>query len=206
MKLTIIGASGHGKVVASIAKLCGYDEIEFLDDNPAVTSCAGYPVVGTSTLCAGIENDIFVGIGNAKIRQKLMEQYSEKRIPCLVHPDAVIAEGVVLGRGTVVMAGTVVNSETVIGSGVIINTCSSVGHDCIVHDYVHVAAGAHVCGTVEVGERTWVGAGSTVSNNINICEDCLIGAGAVVIKNIQEPGTYVGVPAVKKSRTPSHTE
>lgn len=28
-KLTIIGASGHGKVVADIAKLNGYDEIVF---------------------------------------------------------------------------------------------------------------------------------------------------------------------------------
>ena len=33
MKLTIIGASGHGKVVADIARLNGYDEIDFLDDD-----------------------------------------------------------------------------------------------------------------------------------------------------------------------------
>ena len=33
MKLTIIGASGHGKVVAEIAALCGYHAIDFLDDD-----------------------------------------------------------------------------------------------------------------------------------------------------------------------------
>lgn len=32
-KIVIIGASGHGKVVANIAKLNGYDEILFLDDD-----------------------------------------------------------------------------------------------------------------------------------------------------------------------------
>lgn len=32
-KIVIIGASGHGKVIADIAKLNGYQEIIFLDDD-----------------------------------------------------------------------------------------------------------------------------------------------------------------------------
>ena len=32
-RLIIIGASGHGKVVADIAELSGYKEIAFLDDD-----------------------------------------------------------------------------------------------------------------------------------------------------------------------------
>lgn len=39
-KLVIIGASGHGKVVADIAMLNGYNEIVFLDDNPNTKNCA----------------------------------------------------------------------------------------------------------------------------------------------------------------------
>ena len=39
MKLTIIGASGHGRVAADIARLNGYDEIVFLDDDPEKISC-----------------------------------------------------------------------------------------------------------------------------------------------------------------------
>ena len=38
-KIVIIGASGHGKVVADIAKLNGYKEIIFLDDDWKVFSC-----------------------------------------------------------------------------------------------------------------------------------------------------------------------
>ena len=94
-----------------------------------------------------------------------------------------------------IMAGAVINPYAKLGKGCIVNTCASVDHDCEVRDYVHVAVGAHLCGTVEVGAYTWIGAGATVSNNISICPECMIGAGAVVVKDIVEAGTYVGVPA-----------
>lgn len=195
MKLTIIGASGHGRVVADIAKLNGYDEIEFLDDNESITRCGKYPVVGNSAKAKEINNDLFIGIGNAAIRKRLMEQFEGKSFPILIHPNAVIADDVTIGRGTVVMAGVVINSGSTIGKGVIVNTCSSIDHDCNVANYVHVSVGSHLCGTVNVGESTWIGAGATVSNNLNVCSNCTIGAGAVIIKDIIESGTYVGVPA-----------
>ena len=195
MKLIIIGASGHGKVVADIAKHNGYEEIVFLDDDELLRECAGYPVVGKSD--SAPEGEVFVAIGNAKIRKMLMERFSDRIQPTLIHPNAVIAEDVLIGEGTVVMAGAVVNSGSVIGKGSIINTCSSVDHDCIVSDYVHVAVGAHLCGTVKVGESTWIGAGATISNNVSICGDCMLGAGTVVVKDIKENGTYFGVPARK---------
>ena len=193
MRLIIIGASGHGKVVADIARLNGYENIVFLDDNKEVKECGGYPVIGDSS--AAPDGEIFVAVGNATIRKMLMERYSDRVMPVLIHPNAVIAKDVKIGAGTVVMAGAVINPDTVIGAGCIINTCSSVDHVCNVGDFVHVAVGAHLCGTVNVGESTWIGAGATVSNNVNICGNCMIGAGAVVVKDIMEEGTYVGVPA-----------
>lgn len=199
MKLTIIGASGHGKVVADIAKLCGYGELEFLDDNPSVRTCADIPVTGSSADADRKDNALFVAVGNPTIRQRLMEAGRGKHFSTLLHPNAVIAENSQIGEGSVVMAGAVINPCTVIGRGVIINTCSSVDHDCRIRDYVHVAVGAHVCGNVEIGNGTWIGAGSTIINNVRICDGCMIGAGAVVIKNIDEPGVYLGVPARKKS-------
>ena len=70
-------------------------------------------------------------------------------------------------------------------------------HDCKVGNYVHIAVGSHLCGTVSVGNGTWIGAGATIINNVSICPDCMIGAGAVVIKNIVEQGTYIGCPVSK---------
>lgn len=190
MKLTIIGASGHGKVVADIARLNGYNAIEFLDDDETLTTCGDYPVVGKTD--KAVDGDAFIAIGNADIRERLS---SNRKLITLIHPNAVIADGVEIGEGTAVMAGAVINAGTVIGKGCIINTSSSIDHDCIIGDYVHVSVGSRLCGTVAVGDKTWIGAGATISNNVNICGNCMIGAGAVVIKDIEIQGTYVGVPA-----------
>lgn len=201
MKLIILGASGHGKVVADIAVLNGYRDIVFLDDDSDISNCGNIPVVGPTTMISELEGEVFVAVGNAEIRKRLMEQYKNREFPVLIHPSAVVAHGVEIGAGSVVMAGAVINPGTKIGRGAIVNTTSSIDHDCILGNYVHVAVGAHLCGAVSSGDLTWIGAGATVSNNVNICGNCIIGAGAVVIHSIKEVGTYVGVPAqiMKKS-------
>ncbi len=197
-KIAIIGASGHGKVIADIARKNGYREIVFLDDDESVHECGGYPVIGNSSKARGIDAEIIIGIGNAGVRKRIQESVPEEKLVTLIHPDAVVAEDVVIGKGTVVMAGAVINPGVRIGIGCIINTCSSVDHDCVVGDYVHIAVGSHLCGTVTVGSGSWIGAGATVSNNIAICSNCMIGAGAVIVKNIDSAGTYMGVPARRK--------
>ena len=200
-KLAIIGASGHGKVIADIAVKNGYKEIVFLDDNPNVQECAGFRVVGTSEdVDKYSDYDVIVAIGNTSIRKKIHKQVGEYRLATLIHPQAVISRRVTIGKGTVVMAGVVINSDTKIGEGCIINTGASVDHDCNIGNFVHVSVGAHVAGTVIIGDGTWIGAGATVSNNIVICSECMIGGGAVVVSNIKEKGTYIGVP-VKKMKS-----
>lgn len=192
-RLVIIGASGHGKVIADIAIRNGYEDIVFLDDDENVKGCAGFPVIGKTCEALKTDGDKIVAIGNPKIRERIQEALNDT--VTLIHPNAVISRRVEIGEGSVIMAGAVINSDVVIGKGCIINTGASVDHDCKIADYVHVSVGSHLSGTVHVGERTWIGAGATVSNNVNICGDCMVGAGAVVIRDIEKPGTYVGVPA-----------
>ena len=196
-RIIIIGASGHGKVVADIAKLVGYVDIVFLDSNSEIKECAGYPVIGSDSRLKELEGDVFVAVGDGSVRKEIMESNSDRAYPILVHPNAVIAEGVTIGDGTVIMAGTVINPEARIGKGCIVNTSSSIDHDCVVGDYSHVSVGSHLCGTVEVGENCWIGAGATIINNITICDDCFIGAGTVITQSIIDSGTYVGVPGRK---------
>lgn len=195
-RLIIIGASGHGKVVADIALRNGYEQVVFLDDNPDVQECAGFPVIGKTTEAPLMEGDKIVAIGNPKIRE-----YIQKSIQTvtLIHPTATISRRVKIGQGTVVMAGAVINSDVEIGDGCIINTCASVDHDCCVKDFAHISVGAHIAGTCQIGVRTWIGAGAIVSNNVNITKDCMIGAGAVVVRDIEKTGTYIGVPAKEKN-------
>ena len=196
-KLIIIGASGHGKEVADIAKKNGYEDIRFLYDNEELTYCSGYPVIGKSTDFIKYSCDFIVAIGNNETRRNIQEQLEieGKSITVLIHPSASVGENVSIGKGTVIMAGAVLNAASKIGKGCIINTCSSVDHDCCLEDYIHLAVGAHMSGTCRIGASTWIGTGAIIINNISICENAVIGAGAVVIRNIEEPGTYVGVPA-----------
>lgn len=205
-QIVFIGASGHGKVCADIAKLNGYDEIIFLDDELNVKKCGDYQVQGTSGDYKNYLDDavFFISIGNADSRKRIQENIETAggMLTTLIHPSSVVSSDVPIGIGTVVMPGVVINVGADIGKGCIINTSSSVDHDCTVGDYCHIAVGAHVCGTVNIGDKTWIGAGATVSNNTNICSDVVVGAGAVVISDIEEPGTYVGVPAKRvKSST-----
>lgn len=203
-QLLIIGASGHGKVVADIAKLNGYDSILFFDDNKSLTHCGSYRVVGVTADVENYEGDVFIAIGNASIRERIHTMYSHRTLPVLIHPSAVIADTVQISVGTVIMAGAVINADAVIGKGCIINTCASVDHDCVLCDFIHISVGAHIAGTVHIGNRTWIGIGAAVSNNLEICDNCMIGAGAVVIRNIEESGTYFGVPAKKHENSDTH--
>lgn len=204
-ELLIIGARGHGKVIADIAlKMDKWKSIAFLDDDESIKSSMGIDVIGKSAdAIKYIENyDIFVAIGNNVIREKIQERLEAEgaNVPVLLHPMAVIGEQVKFGAGTVVMAGTVINCCTEIGKGCIINTGSTIDHDNFIEDYVHISPGVHTAGTVKIGKGTWLGVGSKVSNNLNITSGCKVGAGAVVVKDITEPGTYVGVPVRRVDR------
>lgn len=197
-KLVIIGASGHGKVIADIAKLNGYQEIIFLDDDSSKCKNGHYDVVGTTKDIDKYlgQYDFIVAIGNNEIRKKITKQLDNKNIiqPVLIHPSAVVDATVTISSGTVVMANAVINADTKIGKGCIINTAATVDHDGSIADFVHLSPGVHIAGTVSIGERTWIGAGSTVINNISIIDNCVIGAGSTVKKNIEEKGVYAGVP------------
>lgn len=197
--LLVIGAGGHGRVVADIASRIGrYNNIAFLDDT-LPSKPLQYPYLGNCAKADQLieEYEVFVAIGNADVRQRMIEHYSTlgASIATLVAPEAVVAADVKVDIGTVIMPGAIINTGTSIGKGVIVNTASSVDHDCLVEDYCHVAVGAHLCGSVCLESKTWIGAGSTVINNIHICRECMVGAGAVVIRDIEKTGMYIGVPA-----------
>lgn len=201
-KLIIIGASGHGKVVADIAiKMNKWQSIAFLDDDESIKTSMELEVIGKTAdaFTYKEEADFFVAIGNNATREKVQEKLIEEglNVVSLIHPNSVIGTDVEIGIGSVVMAGVVINSSSRIGKGCIVNTSSSLDHDNVIKDYVHISPGVMTAGSVEIGKSTWLGIGSVVINNVNICSGCKVGAGAVVVKDITEPGTYVGVPVRK---------
>ena len=144
-RLVIIGAGGHGKVVADCAKsIDRYNQIVFLDNAyPEHNGFCGWEVVGHPDDYMNYQQDseFFVAIGNNQARRQWQGtlQQNHCEIATLVHPSSQVGTDVSIGKGTLVLANSVINILTQIGEGCIVNTSASVDHDCQLGDFVHIA-------------------------------------------------------------------
>lgn len=202
--VVVFGASGHGKVVADILKeQSGFRLAGFADDDKAKrkSSFFGVEVLGSlEEIMARFGSRkplIIVGLGDSRLRMRVARRFVEKGFDfcTAIHPSAVVAKGVKIGKGTAIMAGAVVNSDTVMGEHVVINTGATVDHDCSIGDGVHVAPGVHLAGNVQVGREAFIGIGASVIPGRVIGEKAVVGAGAVVIRNVPKGQTVAGCPA-----------
>lgn len=189
--MILIGASGHGKVIADILKLSGEIEIEFWDDN-LMAIIDGYTV---SIRQNDAPTDIILSIGNNAARKKIVDNSSSYKYGIALHPASIRAGDILIGRGTVIMAGAVINPGSKIGKHCIVNTAAVVDHDAIIEDYVHISPSATLAGNVTLKEGVWVGAGATIIPGITVGSWAVIGAGAVVIKDVPANAVVVGNPA-----------
>ncbi|MEW5942683.1 MAG: NeuD/PglB/VioB family sugar acetyltransferase [Pseudomonadota bacterium] len=200
-RLAVLGASGHGKVVADAAELAGWNEIVFFDDAwPSRNTNGIWKVAGdtTSLLAAGGQFDgVVVAIGDNRVRLEKQNLLLERSLPVVsvIHPAAVVSRYAAIGTGSVLFAGAVVNAGAALGQGCIINTGASVDHDCVLEAGVHVSPGARLGGAVRVGKITWIGIGACVRQCVSIGAGAMVGAGAAVVSNVPDSVTVVGVPA-----------
>ncbi|MEQ1659770.1 MAG: acetyltransferase, partial [Hylemonella sp.] len=143
-RLALLGASGHGKVVADAALASGWDSVEFFDDAWPQRSRNGlWPVTGDSAaLMARLPEfqGVLVSIGDCAVRWEKHQALLAADAPLVtvVHPAATVSRHATLGLGTVVMAGAVVNIDALVGQAVIVNTGATVDHDCQLGDAVHI--------------------------------------------------------------------
>lgn len=203
MRVAVLGAGGHGAVVAEAARASGILEpVCFLDDFPAMhgSKILGLPVlgaIGTLELIPADVTGVLLGLGDNRHRSRLLELARQRGLdrPVVVHPRAFVSPSASLAGGTVVAAGAIVGTRAVIGSGCIINTGATVDHDCVLGDVVHIAPGAHLAGGVRVGTRCFIGIGSCIIQGIEIGDGALVAAGATVIGDVFPGVRVAGVPA-----------
>jgi len=196
-KIVIIGGGGHGKVVIDAIKCAGGFEIYGIVDAAISkgTSVSGVPVVGGDEALRGIYKKgikqaiIGVGsIGDCEARKTIYKTLKKIgfTLAKVIHPKAIVAGDAKIGEGAFIAAGVTVNPGTRIRKNVILNTRSSVDHDCDIGDFVHIAPGIVLSGTVKVGEETHIGTGARVIQGINIGRRCMVGAGSIVRSDLKD--------------------
>jgi sugar O-acyltransferase (sialic acid O-acetyltransferase NeuD family) len=199
--IAVVGAGGHGKVVAELAELCGYD-VAFFDDNyPNMKFNEHWKIVGTLNDLLSKKNEcrnVVIAVGNNNFRTKLFKQLSIKEfeLPVLVHPSAVVSKYANVNSGTVVFANVVINAFAQIGHNCIVNTGTVVEHDCILGDGVHLSPNVALAGGTIVGDTSWLGIGTVTKQLIKIGANSIIGANSTVTRNIPSNVTAFGSPAV----------
>ena len=158
--LLIIGAGGHGRVVKEVAEALDYDKIAFLDDN----SAEAIGKIADSKSFVQEYQAAFVGIGNNKFRNELLQRLEQEgyEIPVLLHPTAYISKTAVIGKGTVVEPKAIVNANSRVDVGCIISVGAIVDHDVVLEACVHVNAGAICKAGSFVAKETKLEAGQVV--------------------------------------------
>lgn len=193
IKISLFGASGHGKVILDILQTAEQFVDVVYDDHPKQPTLLGVPIVSTSGLDFAKIESLVLSIGNNKVRKRLSLKLNVT-FANAIHPSAILSKRIAIGEGSVVMAGVKVNPDAVIGKHCILNTGAIVEHDCNIGDFAHLSPGVALAGNVTVGEGTHVGIGSCVIQGITIGKWVAIGAGAVIIKNVPDYAVVVGNP------------
>lgn len=187
--LLIVGAGGLGREVASwaVAGLKnnpGWTVAGFLDDNPNALDGkrTAIPLVGS---VAGFaprgDTSIVIAIGNSSIRRRLHEDLRTKgaQFANVIHPTAIVAEGVRLGTGVVLAPFSILSADSCIDDGVVINYYAAIQHDAQVGRWCYVSSHGNIGGGSVLGQEVFIGTHSVVPPGAHVPNHSVISAGAV---------------------------
>ncbi len=199
MRIAIIGAGGHGKVVLDAVLSAGDHVVAgIVDDNAELMGARlfDFPIVGSVKDLNDVEGYI-VAIGDNRIRKEKYEYYSRAGYEpvTVIHPTAIISPRASVGRGVAILANVVVNPDAVVGDNTVLYTSCTIDHECNIFQHSYISPGCNICGRVNIKTGAMIGAGAVVLPGLSIGEWATVGAGAVVTANVPDNVTVVGVPA-----------
>ncbi len=181
MKLLMVGAGGHARVVADTARCCGHEIVAYAA--PEKSRWLDAPRVADGDAKPEDYDGFLLGIGGATgealvARWRLHASYLEQGFNAvsLIHPRAVVSDIAAVAHGAMVLPGATLNAGAQIDEAAIVNTGAIVEHDARIGSGAHVAPGAIVLGGAQVGERAMVGAGSVVLPGSVVAAEALVRA------------------------------
>jgi sugar O-acyltransferase (sialic acid O-acetyltransferase NeuD family) len=141
-----------------------------------------------------------IGIGDGSARRRIAEDLARcgAASPTLVHPTAILGFGVDLGPGSIVCAHVSITTNVTIGAHTHLMPSCTVGHDCVVGEYVTVSPLAAVSGRVTLEDGATIGTGASIIERLRVGAGAVVGAGAAVIRDVPPGVVAVGVPAAVK--------
>lgn len=203
----MLGAGGHARRVLDCLLVSRRAKcVVFFDDDPTLLGrqIRGARVVGrisdlSLAMCRELGLRYFVmGIGgDLKLREQFYRRilHNTTLIPLIVSDPTAVWYKDFIGAGTVILANAYVGPGASVGENCIINTGAILEHDCRVSWGSHIAPGAIILGSAQVGEQVLVGANATVLPGVKVGDKAVVGAGAVVDQNVAAETTVVGIPA-----------
>lgn len=195
MRLLVVGAGGHAKVVVDTALAAGWEIAGIVGLPTDPPDVLGLPV---TTDGSAIAADAFIiAIGDNAARARFFAEYRAAGMTAarVIHPSAVISSSATIGEGTLVVGGVVVNAMAHIGENAILNTSCAIDHDVVVGDHVLVGPASCLCGAVRLDEGVTFGAGATAAPLTHVGAWSVCGAGAAVVTDLPAGMVCVGVPA-----------
>jgi UDP-3-O-[3-hydroxymyristoyl] glucosamine N-acyltransferase len=105
----------------------------------------------------------------------------------------IIEDDVELCAHCVVCRGSL--SDTVIGRGTKVDNLARIGHGVRIGDYCIIAGNTIICGSVNIGNHSWIGPMVCIREHLSIGNRVVVGAGSVVHRDIPDNTIVTGSPA-----------
>lgn len=201
IELYIYGCGGMGReLVPHLTNSSKYKLLGFIDDNPTIKECMGYPcrtLKETLTVAEPNKINTLISIGEPVTREIISKKLDDNgvkqiTIDCSAHYDPKYAN---IGEGCLLHAGSYISVNTKIGTSCMINQNAIVGHDSTIGDYTVLCPSVTLAGNVSIGKRSFVGTRACVKNGVKIGNNVIVGIGAVVISDIKDNVVVAGNPA-----------
>ncbi len=209
----ILGAGGFAREVALVLQEQGIKVDGYLSDNPAEwnkplvfgkvrgsieTVNAEWlesKIIGTPTFIPGV--------GSPEARERLVQRCLAlgwnpagfTKSPKVMMPTSFIAADIKVGIGTIFCSGVSGTVNLSIGNWVNINLNCTLGHDCVLEDFVNLSPDVNISGYAHLEESVDVGTGAVIGPKVRIGRRAVIGAGSTVLKDVPAGEVWVGSPA-----------